>query len=354
MNSIEIIKAFVDAFGPPGFEDEVNEVARKLAPKGANIIEDNIRNLYICPTGQKKENAPTVLIDAHSDEVGLMVRAIKENGTLAFVTLGGWIPAVLSAQKVLIRNVRGELVPGVVASKPPHFDRSQDSPLHIEDMVIDIGAMNKTEAIESFGMAVACPIVPWADFYYDKKHDIIMAKALDCRLGCASLIETMHKVAELDLAVNVVGVLTSQEETGIRGAKVAVNRTKPDLAICFEGTPADDTFGSPELMQTALKKGPMLRHIDLGMITNPRFMRLALDVAKEQNIPVQEAIRTGGATNGSAFHLSNLGIPTIVIGHPSRYVHSPASMSSLEDYKNGTRLAIEILKVLNKEKIERM
>jgi putative aminopeptidase FrvX len=88
------------------------------------------------------------------------------------------------------------------------------------------------------------------------------------------------------------------------------------------------------------------------MITHPRFMRLALDIAAAQGIPVQQAVRTGGQTNGSAFHLSNLGIPTIVIGHPSRYVHSPNSIASLEDYKNGVRLAVEILKALNKDIIE--
>jgi putative aminopeptidase FrvX len=355
MESVEIIKGLALAFGPSGFEDEVvalgRDFAHKMLPK-ARIVEDATRNLYICLNGEYNCDLPTVLVDAHSDEVGLMVRYVKDNGTLAFTTLGGWIPHVLAAQRVVIRNVRGERVNGVLASKPPHFDRVQDGSLKMDDMVIDIGATSKAEAVEGFGMAVGCPIVPHADFIYNTEYDIIMSKAFDCRLGCASVIDVLRSVSELDLNINVVGAFSSQEEIGIRGARIVANKIKPDVAICFEGTPADDTFGTPEISQTALKKGPMLRHIDQGMITHPRFLRMVLDVAAKSGIAVQEAVRTGGSTNGSAYHLSNLGVPTVVIGHPVRYVHSPNSIAAMSDYKQGVSLAVEVLRTLNKEIIE--
>jgi len=348
MESIQMIKDLTMAFGAPGFEDDVLTVARKYAPEGARIVEDNTRNLYICPKGEENPNFPTILVDAHSDEVGLMVRTIKENGTLTFTTLGEWVPHVLPSQKVSIKNIEGKLITGVVATRPPHFG-GDDEPLSIDSMVIDIGATSKEEAEKAFKIAPANPIVPETDFMHDVAHDIMISKAFDCRLGCASVLEVLHDVKDLQLNVNVVGALSAQEEIGMRGAKVVANRVKPDLAICFEGTPADDTFAKDHLIQTRLKHGPMLRHIDQGMITHPRFLRFALNLAKELHIPVQEAVRTGGATNGTSIHLSNLGVPTIVIGHPVRYGHSHNSIASLSDYKKGVQLAVEIIKAMNSD-----
>ncbi|MCL2350247.1 MAG: M20/M25/M40 family metallo-hydrolase, partial [Defluviitaleaceae bacterium] len=281
------------------------------------------------------------------------VQAIKDNGTMTFIPLGTWQAQVLMGQKVLIKNRKGEIVHGIIASTPPHFvggfDGAKEHMMSIPQMTIDIGATSKAEAIEVFGMGVACPIVPYSNFHYDAAKDIIMSKALDCRLGCASVIEIMHQVKDLNLDVNVVGTFSAQEENGIRGINIIANRVKPDLAICFEGTPADDTSVPAEMSQTKLKHGPMMRHIDQGMITHPRFMRFALETGARAGINIQEAVRTGGSTNGRILHLSNMGVPTIVIGHPSRYIHSPNSIASLTDYQNGTKLAVEILKALNKD-----
>ncbi|MCL2353981.1 MAG: M20/M25/M40 family metallo-hydrolase [Defluviitaleaceae bacterium] len=349
-NSLDLIRDLSLAFGPPAFEDDVVAVARQYAPKGAfKIEEDSTRNFYIYMK-EHNPDLPTVLVDAHADEVGLMVQAVKSNGTIAFVPLGHWVPEVLAAQKMLIKNNRGEFVTGVMASKPPHFGASQGS-LEISDLVIDVGATSKQEAIELFGITPACPIAPVPFFEMDEKSQIMKGKAFDCRLGCASVIELMHQIADLNLDVNVVGVLSSQEEIGMRGAKVVANKIKPDIVICFEGTPADDTFAMPDMVQTSLKKGPMLRHIDQGMVTHPRFIRFALDVAAKNGIPTQEAVRAGGATNGGVFHLANQGAPTIVIGHPVRYAHSPNSISHLPDYTHGLNLSREILKALNKDVI---
>ncbi|MCL2397479.1 MAG: M20/M25/M40 family metallo-hydrolase [Defluviitaleaceae bacterium] len=348
MDSIKMIKDLAAAFGAPGFEDDVVAIARQYAPTGSKIVEDNLRNLYICPKNEENPNLPTVLIDAHSDETSLMVQAIKPNGTLVFISLGDWVPNVLPSQKMSIKNLDGQFVTGVVATKPPHFG-IDEGPLSIHHMVIDIGASSKEEVENDFKIAPACPIVPATVFEHDTQRDIMISKAFDCRLGCAAVLEVLENIKDTPLGVNIVGALSAQEEVGIRGAKVVANRVKPDIAICFEGTPADDTFAEPHLIQTRLKHGPMLRHIDRGMITHPRFMRFTLNLAKKLGIPVQEAVRTGGSTNGAAYHLSNLGIPTIVIGQPVRYIHSPHSIACMEDYHNTVRLATEMVKALNAE-----
>jgi len=352
MDSITMIRELATAFGPPGFEDDVIKLARRYVHQGAEVIEDSLRNLLICQKDAEKPELPTVLIDAHSDEVGLMVQAINTNGTLAFIPLGDWIASSLPSQKVSIRNLDGELISGVVATRPPHFGLD-NLPLTIPQLVIDIGATSQSEVENDFKIMPGCPIAPFTDFSHDPINDILMSKAFDCRLGCAAVLEVMRELHDLELSVNIIGSLSSQEEIGMRGIRTVANRVKPDIAICFEGSPADDTLEKPHLAQTRLKKGPMLRHIDEGMVTHPRFLRYALDLAKELHIPVQEAVRTGGKTNGSSLHLANNGIPTIVIGLPVRYVHSHNSIASFADYKRGVQLATELVKNLSADIINR-
>jgi len=231
--TLQMILDLGDAPGPSGFEDEAVAVARWYADCLGEIQEDFLRNLYI----YRKENTgnkPVLMLDAHSDEVGFMVHSIKPNGTLRFVTLGGWNKNALVSSKVLVRNALGEYIPGIIASKPVHFMKAaerQNPTLEISDMVIDIGATSAQEAAEVFHIRMGEPVVPATKCSYDRDHDLIFGKGFDCRIGCAALIEALRRVEGKDLPCDVVGVLSSQEEVGERGCKVAVNRVKPDIAI---------------------------------------------------------------------------------------------------------------------------
>ena len=155
----------------------------------------------------------------------------------------------------------------------------------VEDMSIDIGASSREEVLRDFRVRMAAPVVPDVTFEYQEKHDLMIGKAFDCRLGCASILRTLDNLRDKTLNVDVTGAFAVQEEMGTRGATVTANTVKPDLAIVFEGCPADDTVAEPYMIQTAIHKGPMLRHIDARMITNPRFQRYALDLAEELGIP---------------------------------------------------------------------
>ena len=352
MNPLDMISAFSNAFGPSGFEDDVVALARSFAPQGARVEEDCLRNLYI----HRRENTggrPVLQLDAHSDEVGFMVQAIRPNGTLKFVPLGSWVNSNIPAHKVKVRARDGSLISGVTAAKPPHFMTAEEKAKMpaLEEMSIDVGASSPEEARERFGIRVAAPAAPDVAFEYDEKHDLMIGKAFDNRLGCAAIVATLEKIAGEQLAVDVVGAMAAQEEMGTRGANVTARRVRPDIAIVFEGCPADDTVVEPWLSQTAIHRGPMLRHFDARMITNPRFQRWALDLAQALQIPVQEAVRTGGATNGAPIHLSNQGVPCIVIGFPVRYIHSHYGIASLADFENGVRLAAEIIRRLDAERI---
>ena len=223
----------------------------------------------------------------------------------------------------------------------------------VEDMSIDIGASSREEVLRDFRVRMAAPVVPDVTFEYQEKHDLMIGKAFDCRLGCASILRTLDNLRDKTLNVDVTGAFAVQEEMGTRGATVTANTVKPDLAIVFEGCPADDTVAEPYMIQTAIHKGPMLRHIDARMITNPRFQRYALDLAEELGIPVQESVRTGGSTNGAPIHLSNQGVPVIVIGIPVRYIHTHYGIAAHSDVENAARLAAAILERMDAAQISR-
>lgn len=355
LDSIQLIQSLSNANGCCGFEDEVAELGRQAAaPFCSRVQEDHLRNLYL-HRAQNNGRRPVVMLDAHSDEVGFLVQAIHENGTIQFLPLGGWAASTLSAQKVRVRNADGVYLPGIVAAMPVHFmtpAQRQAGVTDISSLVIDVGATSRQEAVEVYHIRIGEPIVPDVAFSYDPHSQVMLGKALDNRLGCACVVETLAALSGEELAVDVVGTFTSQEEIGERGAFVARETVRPQVAICFEGCPADDTFAPDYLIQTAMKKGPMLRHFDCSMITNPRFQRFALDLAAQKGIPVQESVRSGGGTNGGPIHLSGQGVPVIVIGVPVRYIHSHHGFAALPDYQHAVQLAAEVVRALNEGIIE--
>ena len=350
MESIQLLQEFSNAFGPSGFEDDVLAVARAHAPATAAITEDSLRNLYIRRTGAPTQK-PVVMLDAHTDEVGFMVQAVKPNGLLQIIPLGGWAANTVPAHTVEVQNRKGCFHTGVLAAKPLHYlsEAERKAPPDLAKIHIDLGASSAEEIREHFGIGPGAPAAPNSSFQYNESTGIIMGKAFDCRAGCACVLEVIACIEQEDLAVNPVGVLSSQEEVGLRGAVVAARATNPAVAIVFEGCPADDGFAESWAAQTVLGKGPMLRHIDGRMITNPRLMRLVLNIAQRENIPVQEAVRSNGGTNGGTIHLAGNGIPTVVIGLPVRYIHTHTGYAHISDYHNCVKLGRALLRQLSPE-----
>lgn len=351
--TLQMIAAISNANGVSGFEDDVVAAILPYAEQVGETTVDRMRNVFI----RRKENTgsrPVVQLDAHSDEVGFMVQAICPNGTLRIIPIGGWVSHNIPAHKVWVRNRYGKYIPGLTASKPPHFMTEQErkAPLDIKDITVDVGAVSREEAIEVYGIRIGEPVAPDVTFTYSEEHDLMVGKSFDCRLGCAAILKTMHELAGEELAVDIVGACASQEEVGVRGATVTAQVVQPDLAIVFEGCPADDTCVESYMVQTSIKRGPMLRHIDARMITNPRYQRYALDLAEKLGIPVQDAVRAAGSTNGAAIHLTGRGVPTIVIGVPVRYAHTHYGVSAYADFDNAVKLACEILKRADADLIE--
>ena len=351
--ALKLLQELSDAPGASGFEDEVVKVARRFAEPLGEIQEDFLRNLYI----RRKENTgnkPVIMIDAHSDEVGLIVHSIKPNGTLRFLSLGSWNKNALVSSKVLVRNALGEYIPGIIAAKPVHFMSAAEKAnptMDIGSMVIDIGATSYEDAVKNFHVRMGEPVVPATKFQRDAAHGLLFGKAFDCRIGCAAALEALRRLEGRELPCDVVLVLSTQEELGPRNSKVTVHHVKPDIAIVMEGCPADDTFTEPYAIQTALKKGPMFRHMDISAICAPRYQRWALDLAARKGIPVQESVREGGGNNAASIQIALVGAPAIVAGVPVRYAHSTNCISTEFDFEATVRMVMALLENIDADVI---
>jgi putative aminopeptidase FrvX len=344
--TLAMIEALSNAPGISGFEDEAVRLVRCYAQGMGTCAEDAMRNLYLS-RNDSGAGKPVVLLDAHTDEVGFIIKAVRPNGMLEFHPVSGWVASNVAAHRVKILNKDGAYITGIISSKPPHYmsDAEKKMPPDIESMLIDVGASSAEEIGRDFKIGIASPVIPDAAFEYNQANGVMCGKAFDNRLGCCAVLSLLEELKGTRLDVSLTAAFAAQEEVGLRGAQVTAQYVNPDAAICFEGAPADDTFAA--IPQTALGKGPMLRHFDSRMITNPRFMRLALDCAEKHAIPVQEAVRTAGSTNAGAIHLARKAVPVIVISIPVRYAHTHYGYSAYDDFENAVKLGAAIIGRLN-------
>lgn len=354
---MEMFGALSNAFGPSGFEEEVVRTAASYLKK-FELENDAMNNLYARLPGTP-EKKPVVQLDAHLDECGFMVQCIHDNGCLGILMLGGFHLTNIPAHTVRIRTRKGKEVRGIITSKPVHFmnDKERSSlELDIETIYVDVGATSRKEAEEDFGISIGDPMVPEVSFEYDKERGICFGKAFDNRAGCACIIDTMNQLYDSreSLSVRVTGAFAAQEEVGMRGAAVTSQVVKPDLAIVFEGSPSDDFFFGIGQTQGRMKGGVQIRRMDKSYISNPVFMEYAIDTAKRLGIPYQETVRRGGSTNAGKISLTGKAVPVLVLGVPSRYVHTHYNFCAKEDLEAASRLAAQVIKGLNEEVIRRI
>lgn len=344
------------ASAPSGFEDEVCAIVHEFAhhelSEGTTFTETNLRNCLLKPAGMGdpavEPEACRVLLDAHADEVGAMIKSIRPNGMMTFIQLGHYTTQALAGEHFLVRNTLGDWLDAVVVAKPPHFQTAAEKAnSQVSEFLLDCGATSAEDARENFHMAVGEPAVPATDFSYDTERGVMFGKAFDDRAGIAAMLLALKTLEETNTELDYVATVSSQEEVGERGIGACVNWAQPNCAIMFEGAPADDQFAQPADVQCALKRGPMIRFADCTMITNPRFMRFALDVAAKYDIPVQTAVRDGGGTNAAATHVMHEGIPALVISVPCRQIHAGCSIAAIEDVENAARLGAAIVRELS-------
>ncbi|MEG0911627.1 MAG: M20/M25/M40 family metallo-hydrolase [Ruthenibacterium sp.] len=338
-----------DAFGPSGFEHEVVDTMISLLGD-IKHEKDSMQNLY-AHLPQNTGEKPVVMLDAHTDEVGFMVQSITSNGLLKLVPLGGWVDHNIPAHTFLLRNTKGDIIRAVSTSKPPHFMSAaeKNAPITLDNIFLDAGVCSRKDATELLFLESGLVAVPDVAFSYNETTGMMLGKAFDCRLGCAGILEVFDRLAQKKLCADVIAAFSTQEEVGLRGAKVTAEHLRPALAICLEGTPADDTFTGADEAQGALKHGVQIRFRDGSMVANPAWVAFARKVAVENGIAHQCAVRTGGGTNGGSIHLAPNGVPTLVLGIPIRYAHTHYGYAAQCDMDAAVALAAAIIETLTPE-----
>ncbi|MEQ8226295.1 MAG: M42 family metallopeptidase [Candidatus Eremiobacterota bacterium] len=350
--TMELIKELSEIDGVSGFEGAVAEVYRKYLSTILDLKTDYMGNIMGNLEGEHPN--PRVLLCAHLDELGMMVQSVLEDGRIKFINLTGWWEHIMIQQPVIIRTKKGK-VPGIIASTSSFMGKTQEElkKFSTKDvMFIDVGARDYKEAVEDFGIKPGDPVYPDVKFRPMANGDVFTGKAFDNRLGLAGIIEIIRNLSSQKHPNTVLTAATVQEEIGSRGAIAVTNFCKPDIAIILEGPPADDIPLKPNQSQCIPGKGPHIRRIEPGMISNGGLFRFIVNIAEELNISHQIAISQTGATDGAIIHREFHGIPCIMMGIPVRYAHGHNSIFFLEDYRQTVKLLTEVLLRMSPEVLE--
>lgn len=338
----DLLRKLSNAHGVSGSEGSLHAIIRKEL-KGCvdEIRQDTMGNLIAV----KKGNRFRVMIAAHLDEIGLMVKFIDEKGFIRFVALGGWYAPTLYNQRVVLHGTKGPCY-GVIGGKPPHMmdEEERKKGVKTDDMFIDIGASNREEA-ENLGVIVGTPVTIDREFA-QLANNRVTGKAFDNRAGVAVLIKTLQQVKS---PFTICGVFTVQEEVGLKGARTSAYALDPDIAIATDVTiPGDHPGIDMKDAAVEMGKGPVITIVDSsgrGLIAHRAVVDWLKGVAESHRIPVQLEVGSGGTTDATAIHLTKGGIPSTTISIPSRYIHSPVEMLDLRDIDAAVELLVEALKV---------
>lgn len=318
-------------------EDEVRKyiIDEIKDEPSCSYIVDNLGNLIVVKKG-KQTPKNKIMIDAHTDEVGLIVSYITDDGFIKFHNVGSINPKVLLGRTVKLNGLTG-----VIGIKPVHLvskDRTKDIP-KTDDLYIDIGASSKSEAEKYVSLGDSAVFdSDWVEF--GENNQFIKAKALDDRLGCAIMLDMLKSEQEFDLTFT----FTVQEEVGCRGAMTATNRVKPDYAIALECTTASDISGvSGEKRVCLLGGGAVVSFMDGATVYSKDLYKKAMSVAENNCIKAQTKTMIAGGNNASQIHKASGGVKTLAVSVPCRYLHSPSCVINKSDVVSVKNLVSELV-----------
>ncbi|MGI5878396.1 MAG: M42 family metallopeptidase [Christensenellales bacterium] len=326
-----LLKELTALPGVSGYEDEVRQFIWKRARDCADrVMIDRLGSVIAIKKGDWHPER-NVLVDAHMDEVGMLVSGIDEKGFVHFIPIGGLDARILPSTRVLVGSAG---VRGIIGIKPIHLqkDDEQKKPIELDKMVIDVGASSR-EAAQKL-VSVGDPVVFDSEFALFG-DGMVKSRALDDRVGCALLLEALEE----RYPVTVTAVFSAQEEVGGMGARAASHRAQPDAALVLEGTTCADMHGVPDHMRvTRIGKGPAITPMERSAIADPALIRLIRSAAEQEGIPWQYREGNLGGTDAGPIQLAREGVPVAHIMIPCRYIHSGVSALSLQDFNNGRRL----------------
>lgn len=339
--------------GPPGFEEDVVQyIYKKVKPIADEVRVDGIGNVIATKKGQGK--GPSLLLSAHMDETGFIVKKIEQNGLIKFEKNGGHDDRILLAQKVRLRTETG-IIQGVIGTISAHYAKYDDASRvrkHSE-LYIDVGARSQDE-VKEMGIEVGTPVGWGTELDYIGQangRQMLVGKAFDNRASCAILIQLLEELQSTELTGDLHLVFSTQEEVGLRGAQVASFNTKPDIALAIDTTAVSDTPENVMDQSLFLGKGPGIKVMDFSLIAHPWVRKRLIKVANENQIPYQLEVFPGIGTDGGALATSLGGIPTGVISIPTRYAHSPVEVIDPQDFQLCFELAKQFILSLNQDTV---
>jgi putative aminopeptidase FrvX len=345
-----LLEKLSNAAGPPGAEEPVRAImAPEMKPfVSTPITYDGMGSVI----AQQGSSGPRIMIDAHMDELGGMVRRITPNGFLTMQMLGGWLDQALVDQRWIIIGSKGP-VHAVTGIRDIHIvsPAERTAVFSRDSLYLDIGAKNAAEAA-AMGVSPGDPVVPDSPFLVLNGSKNYLGKAWDDRIGCAVLLEAMRRTASAAHANTLVYVATTQEEIGLRGARTAAQIVKPDIGIAIEGGITGDTAGSrPEESQVKLGAGPGLFLYDSSTIPNRKLVAFVRRTAAAANIPLQTDLVQGYGDDSAEMQTTNGGTPTVNLVVPVRYTHSHNGVVNRQDFDQMVDLLVALLTHLDQKTV---
>jgi len=343
-NSLQFFRKLIGTISPSGFEHEAVNLWKKEVGSFVEKIEIDIHGNGIAVLNKSKR--PKIMLASHIDEVGFMVKYIDKNGYIYFSAVGGLDPHLIPGQRVRIKTKKGEIL-GVIGKKPVHLleEEEKKKVCKIEDLWIDIGAKNEKEAKSKVDIGDVAVVNVGLDIL---NSDKAISRGFDDKAGVFVITEVLKFLSKKKFDASLYGVVTVQEEIGLRGARTSAYGISPDIGIAIDVTFATD-FPSMDKRKTGDIKiggGPVITR---GPNINPKIFDLLLSVAKKENIPYQiEAIAAGTRTDANVIQLTKSGIATGLVSIPLRYMHTPVEVISISDLENTSKLLESFVLKLNK------
>lgn len=346
MDLAALLDRICPPLGPPGREDEVRDALADICRPWAHRLEtDRMGNLQVF---LNPEARPRIMLDAHMDEVAVVVQAIGEDGMIKVAPLGGLDQRLLPGSRLVLQPRPGVHVPAVVGLTPPHVEEkgAADKAVPFSKTFVDAG-LASAEAAAAAGLEIGTPGVLTAEAGRLGPNGYA-ARNLDDRAGCALLAAAGQSLAEANSSLGLVLNFATAEEVGLRGAATAAYSLAPDLALAVEATVGDTPGVEAARQPSRLGGGPAITVADGRVVVPWRLVESLEQAAKRVGVSTQRKRPPYGGTDAGAISQSRGGVPTGVLSVPVRYIHSPVSLLDLGDLGDTLKVLLAWLEQADK------
>ncbi|MDR3125182.1 MAG: M42 family metallopeptidase [Endomicrobium sp.] len=344
-----LLESLLLSDGISGYEENVAEIITNYLSKVCNsVTTDNFGNVI----GKFGNGNKKIMIAAHMDEIGMVVKNVSEKGYIYFIKVGGINDSILPGKIVKIINKEGKQITGVIGTKPPHLMTAEEAkqPIKHTNMFIDIGLSSKKAVLETIEIGDQIIFEPNAgvlngDFYY--------GKSVDNRISCYAMIKVMEKISKTNgFNAQVFACATAQEEVGLKGAKTSSFSINPDFALIIDTAVAGDMPGIEEKVSSLkLGEGVAITIIEAsgrGTIVSQKARKLIIETAIDNKIQHQIDVIDGGMTDGAIIYTNREGVLTGILSIPARYIHAPTSVFNIKDINSAVDLAVKTIEKVAK------